>query len=64
MATKDQIQQMLTLMQQQMSQLQTLQTENSQLRNAATNNPTPPQRPKTKSPEHPVINTNSDEREW
>ena len=47
-----------------MSQLQTLQTENSQLRNAATNNPTPPQRPKTKSPEHPVINTNSDEREW
>ena len=43
MATEDQIHQMVTLMQQQMGQLQTLQTENAQLRNAAANNPPPPQ---------------------
>ena len=50
-------------MQQQMKQLQTLQTENSQLRNAQNPNPNVG-RPKTKAPDRPVVNTNTDEREW
>ena len=63
MATEDQVQQMLNMMQQQMKQLQTLQTENSQLRNAQNPNPNVG-RPKTKAPDRPVVNTNTDEREW
>ena len=51
-----------------MTQLQTLQTENAHLREnanaTATANHPPPQHPKTKAPDRPVINTNTDEREW
>ena len=57
-----------------MSQLQTIQDENTHLRNTnlATNANTgqqtqqlqPPHRPKTKAPDRLVINTNIDEREW
>jgi len=67
MATEEQIQRMLMLMEQQMAQLNTLQTENTQLRNTAATDDAPlhrPPRPKTKSPDRPVINSNTDEQEW
>ena len=55
---------MLALMEQQMAQIHTLQTENTQLRNSAPPTNAVPQRPKTKSPDRPVINANTDEQEW
>ena len=54
---------MLNLMQQQMSQLQVLQYENSQLRAASADSTTVPIT-KTKAPDRPVINTDTDAREW
>ena len=51
-----------------MTQLQTLQTENIQLRNANANGNTTiinnQHRMKTKAPDYPAINTNTDEHEW
>ena len=69
MANEQQIQQMLNLMQKQMEQLEVLRVENSQLMTNAVHQPptqtTPQQqRPKTKAPDRPVINANTDEREW
>ncbi len=64
MATEAQVQRMLILMEQQMTQLQTLQTENLQLRNATTNSVPSPQRPKKKTPDCPIVNANTDEQEW
>ena len=64
MANNDQLQQMLEMMQQQMQDLHTLQEENTTLRaNQAANTTTNP-RLKTKAPDRPVINTNTNEREW
>ena len=69
MASEEQIQRMLVLMEQQMTQLTTLQAENTQLRNNVAGVPPPqqqqqPPRPKTKSPDRPVINADTDEQEW
>ena len=66
MVTNDQLQQMLEMMRQQMEQLQTLQTENAALRAYQANNvpPNTTTRPKTKAPDRPIINVNTDEREW
>ena len=69
MANEQQIQQKLNLMQKQMGQLEVLRVENSQLMTNAIHQPptqtTPQQqRPKTKAPDRPVINANTDEREW
>eukprot|EP00111_Clytia_hemisphaerica_P019198 TCONS_00056705-protein len=70
MASEEQIQRMLLLMEQQMTQLTNLHAENAQLRiNVAA---VPPQqqqqhlqpRTKTKSPERPIINADTDEQEW
>lgn len=48
-----------------MEQLQTLQTENAALRaNQQPNNVPVNTRPKTKAPDRPIININTDEREW
>ena len=60
---------MLVLMEQQMTQLTNLHAENAQLRNNAAAIPPQQQqqhqpRPKTKSPDRPVINTDTDEQEW
>ena len=65
MATQEQIQQMLDMMKQQMTQIQSLQVENTTLRTNQGNNATPATtRPKTKAPDRPVVNANTDEREW
>ena len=65
MASQEQIAQILTLVQQQMSQLQSLQSENSQLRAANADSTTAPiTKTKTKAPDRPVINTDTDAREW
>ena len=69
MASEEQIQRMLVLMEQQMTQLTTLQAENTQLRNNVAGVPPPqqqqqPPRPKAKSPDRPVINADTDEQEW
>ena len=62
--TNDQVQQMIDIMRQQMEQLQTFQTENAALRaNQQQNNPVNT-RPKTKAPDRPIVNINTDEREW
>jgi len=58
MATEQQIASMLTLMQQQMEQLQTLHIENAELRNARKT------KTKTKTPDRPTVNANIDEKEW
>lgn len=56
---------MIDKMQQQMEQLQTSQTENAALRaNQQPNNIPINARPKTKVPDRPVVNINTDEREW
>ena len=48
-----------------MSQLQSLQSENSQLRAASADSTTAPiTKTKTKAPDRPVINTDTDAREW
>jgi len=65
MATNDQLQQKLEMMRQQMEQLQTLQTENAALRANQPPKIIPANtRPKTKAPDRPIININTDEREW
>ena len=67
MATAEHIEKMLLMMQKQMEQLDTLRNENSELRTTiTTNNNTPnqQQRPKTKAPDRPTVNTQTDEREW
>ena len=55
---------MLEFMEQQMTQLHTLHIENIQLRNNVDNAPAPPTRTKTKSPDRPIINPDTDEQEW
>ena len=71
MATEQQIQQIIDMMQQQMTQLTNLQAENTRLRsentvvspavaNADTNN----LHVKSKKPDRPVINAGIDDREW
>ena len=56
---------MIDKMQQQMEQLQTSQSENAALRaNQQPNNIPVNARPKTKVPDRPVVNINTDEREW
>ena len=62
MASQDQMNQMLILLQQQMSQLQTLHAENTELRASAVDPTTT--KAKTKAPDRPTVNTNTDEREW
>jgi len=57
MATEQQIASMLTLMQQQMEQVQTLHIENAEVRNART------AKTKTKTPDRPTVNANTDEKE-
>ena len=80
MATQQQIQQMLDLMQQQMTNMNTLQEENAQLRAAATtaeangapvvngnvpnNNNNGQSLYRSKKPDRPVINNGIDDREW
>ena len=64
MATEEQVQQMLNLMQQQMTQLQTLQVENTQLRTQENTTAAQGRPMKTKAPERPIVNENTDEREW
>ena len=63
--TNEQVQQMIDIMRQQMEQLQTFQTENAALRaNQQQNNVPVNARPKTKAPDRPIVNINTDEREW
>ena len=63
---QQQIEKMLSMMQKQMEQLDVLRTENNTLRTTTTtnNNPSGQQKPKTKAPDRPIVNTNTDEREW
>ena len=64
MATSEQIDTMLTLMQQQMQTLSTLQAENAELRQNRTTERRTPNHMKTKHPDRPLINANIDDREW
>ena len=66
MATNDQLQQILEMMRQQMEQLQNLETENAAFRANQANNvpPNTTKRPKTKAPDRPIINVNTDEQKW
>ena len=57
MANEDQINSILSLMQQQMSQIQALQAENNSLRGGRVN-------ARTKAPDRPIVNSHIDEREW
>jgi hypothetical protein len=59
MASQEQIQSMLEIMQQQMQQLAVLKDENNQLR-LSSNRPSA----KVKQPDRPIISGNIDEREW
>ena len=63
MATEQQVQQMLDMMQQQMAALTTLQTENAKLRTEVHNNNTSNQC-KVKKPDRPTINGGLDDRDW
>ena len=66
MANKEKLQRMLTLMEQQMNQIQALHNEIIQLRNTTTtNNTIASQRPtwlKNKTPDRPVIDANTGEQ--
>ena len=58
---------MLKMMKKQMEQLDMLRTKNTKLRSTITTNNAPDrqqQRPKTKAPDRPTVNTNKDKREW
>ena len=64
MATSEQIETMLTLMQQQMQTMSALQAENAELRQNRTIERRNPNPMKTKHPDRPLINANIDDREW
>ena len=65
MATEAQIESMLTLMQQQMTQVMKLQEENTQLRSGDTgSHQQTTTRKKTKTPDRPTVDANIDDREW
>ena len=59
MATTEQVQTMLDLMQQQMTTLTQLQAENARLRDANTDTAS-----KSKKPDRPIIDANLDDQEW
>ena len=66
MATAEQVQQMIDLMKAQMEQVTKLQTENAELRNAmrdANEGDHATRTYKVKTPDKPVINSGSDDRD-
>lgn len=66
MATEQQLQQVINLLQQQMTTVVTLQEENAALREGQTanNDGNPHNRNKSKKPDRPIINAGIDDREW
>ena len=67
MATEQQVQQMLDMMQQQMAAFTTLQAENARLReqtNEVVHNNTADTQYKAKKPDRPTVNGGIDDREW
>ena len=61
MATTEQVQELIGLMQQQLQQLTSLQADNSRLRSSAG---TVPRTVQSKKPDRPVVHTGLDDREW
>jgi hypothetical protein len=64
MATDKNIKEMLEMMKRQMEQMENLRIENNELRATTQISTQQQQRPRTKAPDRPTVNTNTDEREW